>query len=242
MKSYLVVFHVDESDPERMIDISDDPCFESPPTWGICRPPTRKYISIGDFLFFIGYYKSKNKYYVKGYFKVGDKISYPVALKRFTNRSNIIISKKRFTSNTKWLYSKLEKIYKTKFDNEIKTWLLEINSKEGVFYQNSSDNHQIDNWKCRRIYHCNKNQFISCVKSNNCLKDGESLSEYENYVVADESEWADVSSHNIPFKEFIKDTGFKKALVTPKHQHNILRCDDFKDSFLKTIERYVRSY
>lgn len=162
-KSYLIVFHGDIDTlckEKKIIDISDDPCFDGIPTWGICRPPTRKTIDIGDKLFFIGYYKKIKKYFFKGWFEVGDKISYNEALKRFPNRKNVIISKSvKQNLNINWRYKELESEFKNQYGDNIPDWLKQVKVKEGTFYQNNLDNHEIDNWKCRRIFHCSSKQF-----------------------------------------------------------------------------------
>jgi len=80
-RNYLCVFHAVWIGNE-LKDIGDDPCFDYVPTWGICRPNSRKSSKIGDKLFFVGYVKTENRYYVKGWFEIGEKISYDDALSR----------------------------------------------------------------------------------------------------------------------------------------------------------------
>lgn len=72
MPSYLVVFHANLDPNHGPVDIGDDPCFDPPPTWGICRPPTRRSVRVGTNLFFIGYV-APDQYFVKGWFEVGEK-------------------------------------------------------------------------------------------------------------------------------------------------------------------------
>ncbi|HNY45230.1 MAG TPA: hypothetical protein PKH15_11120 [Bacteroidales bacterium] len=57
-KSFLIVFH-GQIVNGKIVDIGDDPCFDSPPSWGICRPPTRRSVKIGDTLIFIAKVDSK---------------------------------------------------------------------------------------------------------------------------------------------------------------------------------------
>ena len=90
-KSYLIVFH-GQFVNRKIIDIGDDPCFDNPPSWGICRPPTRQSVKLGDTLIFIG--KVDNEYYLKGWFEVGKKLDYASALSEFPFRKNVIISTK----------------------------------------------------------------------------------------------------------------------------------------------------
>jgi hypothetical protein len=70
-KSYLIVFH-GTFDNNRIIDIGEDPCFDNPPTWGICRPNYRRSIEVGYNLVFLA--KIEDDYYLKGWFKVGETI------------------------------------------------------------------------------------------------------------------------------------------------------------------------
>jgi hypothetical protein len=221
-----------------MVDISDDPCFRNPPTWGICRPPTRKVIDKGDYLFFFAYYKISDQYYFKGYFKVGEKISYINAFKRFKNRLNVIITDKKYKNkNANWRYRDLKKTYENKNGTQIKKWLTTIQVQEGIFYQNPNDNHEIDNWKCRRIFHCQSDQFKNCILRDKCLKDKISLMEYKNYVVADNKNWADLGHLWIDLPTFLKETGFSLSLKTPLNQHNVLKCDDYLKVFLGFIDK-----
>ena len=67
-KSFLIVFH-GQIVNGKIIDIGNDPCFDNPPSWGICRPPTRRAVKIGDTLIFIA--KVGNEYFLKGWFQVG---------------------------------------------------------------------------------------------------------------------------------------------------------------------------
>lgn len=237
MKSYFIVFHgLGNPSTETYIkDISDDPCFDTPPSWGICRPPTRRSIDIGDFLFFCAYYKSTKEYFIKGYFKVGQKVSYDTALALYPSRLNVIISKtNNFSSRTvQWRYSQLKKQYQKSKGHTIQNWLFEINSPQGTFYQNNMDIHEIDNWKCRRIYQCDKNQFVNCTLHNTCFKNCISLTNYSDYIVAEPDNWIDLGYNWIDFKTFKQKTGFPKNIVTPKGQHNVLRCDDYTETFLE---------
>lgn len=242
-KSYLIVFHGDYEllqRKKRIVDISDDPCFDNPPTWGICRPPTRKSISVGDKLFFIAYYKEVRKYYIKGWFEVGEKISYYDALNRFPHRQNVIISKNaRKTKNLKWRYDKLENEYMKQHGKKIPKWLKSVVVSEGSFYQNSLDNHEIDNWKCRRIFHCTSKQFRKCISNDTCKKNGSSLTQYKNYIVSHPTNCGDLGNKLIEFNDFTRETGIEIKLATPKGQHNVRSVDNLLDNFLRYFETYL---
>ncbi len=92
-KCYLVVF-LGEYIGNKIYDIGgDDPCFCSPPTWGICRPDVRSRLSVGDTLFFLA--KIDSDYILKGWFEVGKKIDYLEALNLFPERMNVIVSRQQ---------------------------------------------------------------------------------------------------------------------------------------------------
>ncbi len=233
-KTFLIVFH-GQIENSKIVDIGDDPCFDSPPSWGICRPPTRKSVEPGDTLIFIA--KLDSNYLLKGWFEVGDKLDYVSAMNRFPNRQNVIISKTPSTHPVKWRYDKLKKnYYKTHGQTEPK-FLIELNCAEGTFCHSQRDDHETDNWKCRRIYHCRAKQFEKCITANDCLKSSSSIvsDEYKNYVVAGETQWEDLDSLRITFDEIVKATSFPTPIRTPKGQHNILRFDDYKEKFFDLI-------
>lgn len=239
-KSYLIVFHGDIRIfcEEKIIrDVTEDPCFDILPTWGICRPPTRRSIDIGDNLFFVAYYKELGQYYVKGWFEVGEKISYYNALNRFPTRRNVIISSnKKPVINTKWRYREIrDETFKMFGNGSIPDWLKQIKVSEGTFYQNPDDDHEIDNWKCRRIFSCRAANFRDCIQSNTCLKTNSSLEDYKDYIVSDQSNWIDIGKKLIQYHTFKNATGFTKSIQTPKGQHNVLRCDGYTNSFIEFL-------
>lgn len=233
-KCFLIVFH-GQIIEEKIIDIGDDPCFDSPPSWGICRPPTRRAVNRGDTLIFIA--KVDNNYFLKGWFQVGEKLDYITALKRFPSRQNVIISATASTKAIKWRYKSLETIYAKSHGQTTPNFLLDLKSANGIFYQNQVDEHEIDNWKCRRVFHCGSKQFESCITNNTCLKNGTSLTEedYKNYVVADHNRWADLDNLRITFDEIVKETNFPTPICTPKGQHNVLRFDEYMDKLFALI-------
>ena len=235
-KTFLIVFH-GEIINGKIIDIGEDPCFDSIPSWGICRPPTRKAVKLGDTLIFIA--KVENNYFLKGWFDVGEKLDYLSALKEFPTRRNVIISKTKSTKEINWRYGSLKKSFKNKNGHTNPTFLSDIQTTSGTFYQSITDDHQIDNWKCRRIFHCHSKQFEECISKNSCLKNGSIITavEYKNYVVAAPNNWADLDFLKITFDEIAKATNFPTPIRTPKGQHNILRFDEYKQKLFELIER-----
>ena len=234
-KSFLVVFH-GQIVNGKIIDIGDDPCFDNPPSWGICRPPTRRTVKFGDTLIFIA--KVDNEYFLKGWFQVGDKLDYVSALSKFPLRKNVIISTNPSTHTIKWRYKNLQKSYHKTNGQTTPKFLIELNTANGTFYHNQTDNHETDNWKCRRVFHCTSKQFEKCNTSNTCLKNSSSLTadEYKNYVIADTNQWEDLDSMRITFDEIVKVTNFPTPIRTPKGQHNVLRFDDYKQILFTFID------
>jgi len=237
-KTFLIVFH-GQIVNGKIIDIGDDPCFDSLPSWGICRPPTRRTVKLGDTLIFIA--EVDKNYFLKGWFQVGEKLDYISALQRFPDRQNVIISLTASPKPIKWRYKKLENYYTQTHGKAIPTFLSDLQTTSGTFYQSKADGHETDNWKCRRVFGCNSKQFKSCITANTCLKSGDSLIEdgYKNYVVAAPNQWADLDNLKITFDEIAKATNFSTPIRTPKGQHNIFRFDEYKLKLFELIESKI---
>lgn len=235
-KCYLIVFH-GKFINGKIVDIGDDPCFDSPPSWGICRPPTRRDVKIGDTLIFIG--KVDRNYFLKGWFQVGDKLDYISALKQFPSRQNVIISPTASIKDIRWRYKHLKRIYAKTYGQTEPSFLLNLQSENDIYYQSQLDEHEVDNWKCRRIFHCKSKQFEDCITENTCLKNGVSLKQddYKNYVVADPNNWEDLDDLKITFDDIVKATNFLTPIRTPKGQHNVLRFADYKEKLFALIDR-----
>lgn len=238
-KSFLIVFH-GRIVNDKIVDIGNDPCFDSPPSWGICRPPTRRSVKVGDTLFFIA--KVGTDYFLKGWFKVGSKLDYLSALQQFPSRQNVIISTEPSTHTIKWRYKDLQKSYYKTHGQTVPDFLTQLDSSNGTFYQNQTDDHETDNWKCRRVFHCTSKQFTKCITANGCLKSSALLTanQFKNYIVSDPNHWADLDSLRISFDEIVKATKFPKLIKTPKGQHNVLRFDNYKEDLLAFIEHRTR--
>ncbi|MBI5886152.1 MAG: hypothetical protein HZB85_06175 [Deltaproteobacteria bacterium] len=249
MKNYLLVFHVIEDDNK---DIGEDPNFENIPSWGICRPNIRRAIAQAVDngtkvnLFFIGYSKP-DKYFIKGWFEVGEKISHIKALERFPSRKNILLKavpKKplylKKIDDYEWRYKERKEYVGKKFGGEVPYFLFTcIDEKEKYYIQNPADTHQIDNWKCSRIFICDKRQFKKCVDSNFCQKNRQ-IERFENYIVANSEKWIDIGKLLIPWEDIACKLGIFKSLKTPKGQHNALTLSEKEAesliSFLKNAK------
>ena len=235
MNHYISVFHTVDDISKEIKDLGDDPFFsDSYATWGICRPQVRaKWIKIGGQIIFIGYHKRTNEYYLKGYFKVGEKINQIEALKRYPQNKNVIVSKTEFKrNNTRWREKRKQKIVEQKYKKQIPTFLKQIKYKEEIFRQNFADDHEIDNWKCQRIFLCNFNQFCKCVEKGNCQKEN-LFDNQKGYAVA--SEWEDYSKFRIKWKDVCPQRFRLKSLKTPKNQHNVMKITQGEITELKEI-------
>ncbi len=233
--NYLLVFHAVEDINEGIKDAGNDPDFSSPPSWGICRPNIRQAVKVGSVLIFVGYIPPNN-YYVKGWFEVGGKIGQHKALENFPNRRNVIIKEgnlnmalRRYKNrdSIKWRYPERKEIYDEKNNNNIPLFLLTIRARNKTFIQSPEDYHEIDNWKCSRIFGCNKNIFGKCVLANRCYKEGELKNpKHENYIVAKRERWMDVGRKRIEWKELKTKLFLSTTLRTPKGQHNPIKISD----------------
>ena len=239
--NYLLVFHAVEDTNEGIKDAGNDPDFSSPPSWGICRPNIRGAVKVGSVLIFIGYIKPGN-YYVKGWFEVGEKIGHHKASENFPNRRNVIIREgnldmalRRYKNrdSIKWRYAERKKIYDERNDNNIPLFLLTVKEKNKTYIQSSEDYHEIDNWKCSRIFNCNTNTFNKCVLSKTCYKEAElGNPKYANYIVAKRGKWMDLGRRKIDWKELKKELFLSVTLRTPKGQHNPVKISDKEASII----------
>lgn len=241
-KCYLVVF-LGEYIGKKIYDIGgDDPCFCSPPTWGICRPDVRSRLSVGDTLFFLA--KIDSDYILKGWFEVGKKIDYLEALNLFPERMNVIVSRQqKKCRKILWQNTDLNNLYLAKYANNSPGFLLDIKTSLCNFYQNPADNHEIDNWKCKRIFRCRKSQLKECIEQNSCLKNNEDFcnDKYKNYIVAKKDKWADVDHLKITLCDIGRNTGFYKP-VRHGLRHNPVLFNDYKDSLLEFIKKREKCY
>jgi hypothetical protein len=90
--NYLCVFRADQEVYDDVVDYGLDPDFRPPiQTCGIYRPPTRQSVVPGSYVVFHGYYTKDRRHLVKGWMRVGEKISYLKALEHFGDRPNVIV-------------------------------------------------------------------------------------------------------------------------------------------------------
>lgn len=228
--NYLCVFRANHEIGNDVADLGQDPDFSPPvPTWGICRPQVRcRWISVGSYVVFIGYYSETRTYLLKGWFRVGEIISYPEALERFPDRRNVIIRDKVNSpsklANMAWKRDDIRCHVQAKYGDRIPEFLQTIQSDGCIYVKNPDDNdHALDNWKCQRIFLCSKNQLRGCIEHGRCIREGK-FSALKGYVVADD--WQDIGPSRIPWSEVVTSSLKSKPLRTPRGQHNVIRLQD----------------
>ena len=120
-----------------------------------------------------------------------------------------------------------KKIVEQKYGNKIPAFLKQIKYEEEIFGQNSTDDHEIDNWKCQRIFLYNFKQFCKCIEKDNCEKEN-LFDNQKGYAIA--SEWEDFSKFRIKWKDvcpqiFQSKNYYEKTMYGIKDIHGVR---DFK--------------
>lgn len=227
-KNFICIFKADPSNKDDVVDKMDDPCFLPPcPTWGICRPNTRKAVEKGSFIIFLGHYPNGD-YLVKGLIRVGGKINYVDASKQFPNRKNTLIKQSDIILNTSVkIKDRKNRNIKKDIENEIERIknrtgeypeiLTTIKYNNMNYVQGPEDDHELDNWKCRRIFNCQDRTILKCLKQQACKKESKFPS-IKEYVVADY--WYDVGKLRIPWLEICPESLKETKLKTRYNQHN----------------------
>ncbi len=229
--NYLCVFRADQAVHDDVVDLGHDPDFRPPvPTWGICRPPTRRSVGVGSYIVFLGYYDKDQRYLVKGWMRVGEKISYLEALERFSNRPNVIIREAPQTKSSApvlWTrkHRDLQKLTRDRYGTDRPLFLTTIHVEDQVYVQFEEDPHEIDNWKCGRMFRCQTKQLQRCIEAGECKRELE-FPRLKGYVVAAEGEWQDVGSQLLDWLTVAPPRLRDKSLRTPLNQHNVLLVSD----------------
>jgi hypothetical protein len=227
---YLCVFYADEATKDDVRDLGQDPDFSDPPTWGICRPNVRRAVQRGSYVLFIGYLRISKIYLVKGWLRVGQKISYLDALDRYPERLNVIVressgrpSRRRAT----WYRPKYQLEAERRFGTD-PAWLGKVRVGERILVQNPDDEHEIDNWKCNRIFMCRTRQFERCLHAGACQRELE-FPDFRTYVVADQ--WHDAGRRLLRWDEVAPPRWRGEPLRTRYGQHNtrLLTRDEVRD-------------
>ncbi len=232
--NYLCVFRANPLVQDDVLDCGLDPDFRPPiPTWGICRPSTRRSVVPGSYVVFLGYYAKDQSYLIKGWMRVGEKISYLGALERFGYQPNVIV--RELTSHearqpksfaeVRWKRKPLQHETLRRNGTDSPQFLTTIVLKDRVYVQFDEDDHEIDNWKCQRMFLCQETQLKRCIKSGACLREPE-FPHLTGYVVAAEGEWQDVGRLRLDWRAVAPPGLRDRSLRTPRSQHNALRLSD----------------
>jgi hypothetical protein len=174
------------TDRDDLRDVGDDPCFDlSPPSWGICRPNIRCQLNVGQSVLFIAFRRDQQRYFTHGLFHVAELIGYTEAASRFPGRENLLLQQTTPSADAEWLGKPWR--HRALQVNPPPDFLTcAIDSKGKRWYHADSDPHEIDNWKCRRIYRCVKATLERCLRKGACGKE-QRLGElqYRTYIVGD---------------------------------------------------------
>jgi len=189
----------------------------------------RRAVQLGSHVVFVGYLRSSKRYLVKGWLRVGQKISYLDALYRFPDRLNVIVREpdgRPSRRPTTWYRPVYQMEAERRFGAE-PLWLATVKVGERTLVQNPDDEHEIDNWKCNRIFMCQTRQFERCLQAGACLREGE-FPDFRTYVVADE--WHDVGRQLLQWDEVAPARWRGESLRTRFGQHNarLLTPDDVR--------------
>jgi hypothetical protein len=217
--NYLCVFYADESTVDDVRDLGLDPDFADPPTWGICRPNVRRAVQPGSTVVFVGYLRTSKRYLMKGWLRVGQKINYLDALDRFPDRLNVIVRRPAGRPSRRpatWYRPGFQQEAEHRFGTE-PSWLGTIKVGETILVQNPDDDHEIDNWKCNRIFMCQTNQFERCLHEGACLRE-QAFPDFHTYVVADE--WFDAGRLLVSWDNVAPSRWRGEPLRTRYGQHN----------------------
>lgn len=230
-RNYLCVFRADPDIDDDVVDLGQDPDFSPPvPTWGICRPQVRaRWVSVGSHVVFVGYDPERDTYLLKGWFRVGEIITYPEALQRFPNRRNVIIRLESkglsATENVAWKRRTVRCQVEDKYGSTIPEFLRIIRSGSRTYVQNPEDDHAADNWKCQRIFLCSEERLLDCIEAGRCIRE-EEFSSLKGYVVADPKDCQDVGPMRIEWSTVGPSSLLSRPLRTPLGQHNAMRLRD----------------
>lgn len=201
VKHYILVYKVDPKFNSDLKDVSDDPCFDSPPSWGICHPDIRnsKNLQVGSYLFFVGHLR--NEYYMKGYFHVSAKVNVIEALGKFPHRQNVIISSRNSNIvNLPWNYRKRFNVWKDSNKKQVPKYLRKFVFDGTDYFQRIDDNHKIDQWKCSAIFNCNILTFQRCVKKKCCIREKFNNLK-QNYIIGSLDDYSDWKKSRTEWKE-----------------------------------------
>lgn len=237
-KNYICVFKMDLTVENDIIDIGMDPDFETG-TWGICRPNIRycRFVDDGCTIVFIGQ-SNNDEYYFKGFLNVNEKVNCIEALANYPNNKNVIIKEidkdELETSLKNDIGRKADKLHKKKHYKEysidnIKNCFGFIEFNGNFYIQNEKDDHQFENWKCRRIFRCNKNLIHKCLKDGFCKKNNK-LADKKGFIIGDaynyakfKIPWDDIAPSNLKAASLRSSKGNHRARIIDEKDLTVLK-------------------
>jgi len=223
---YLCVFRAAEDITDDVIDLGHDPDFRPPAaTWGICRPNIRRAVRPGSYVVFLGYFPGTRRYLMKGWLQVAESISYLKALDRFPDRPNVIIRDASTVEGSPavsrgWKRENLRERARQQAGTEEPDFLTTINLAGRHLVQLPSDDHQIDNWKCQRMFLCRQSQLSACIAADACERE-QQFSSLRGYIVA--SAQCDLGPQLLEWQAVAPPSLAGRPLRTPRGQHNPIR-------------------
>jgi hypothetical protein len=207
---YLAVFRTRADD---LTDIGDDPSFAPPsPTWGICRPDVRSWVEPGQSLFFVAFHVPSKSYFARSLMVVVERISQTEAVRRYADRANLLLSaNEEPLPGSKWWSAWRNEDLK---GTPVPLFLASTVDASGRrWWHARNDEHEIDNWKCTRIFRCQRRTLDRCLRVGSCRKEGRVDDPYyASYVVGDPRR-SYVSNSRITYGEVARRCGL--SLPTP---------------------------
>jgi hypothetical protein len=226
---YLCVFRAAEDVTDDVVDTGQDPDFRPPvATWGICRPNIRRSVRAGSHVVFVGYFPAARRYLVKGWLRVADSIGYLQALERFPDRPNVIIRDADTVAGLpavarNWKRADLRDEAFQRTGTLAPSFLTTIDVDGRRLVQLPCDDHEIDNWKCQRMYRCRRAQLSACIAAEACLWE-QQFASLRGYIVADTHR--DIGKELLEWQVVAPPDLAERPVRTPYGQHNPIRLSD----------------
>jgi len=113
----------------------------------------------------------------------GREDQYPSALERFGDRPNVIVRELKGDEARQpksltvlgWKRKPLQEETLRQYGTDSPRFLTAIDLGDRVYLQFDEDSHEIDNWKCQRMFLCQESQLKRCIMAGACLRESESL-------------------------------------------------------------------
>lgn len=212
---YQAVFLTDEDD---LTDVGDDPCFKPPfPTWGICRPNVRVRLRPGQRLLFVAYHRPTDSYFARGLFTVLESITHLGAVRRFAGRPNVLLSAAHPGPSPAWAGLWRHKDLRRPVPPDFLATTVDPSGRE--WWHGAHDSHEIDNWKCRRIFRCYRPRLDRCLRAGACEKEGLiDAAAFANYIVGDPA-LSFLAREKTPYEAIAGSCGLVPKPPQQAHRH-----------------------